>query len=252
MSIFLFSFIPTPRSSHRILITGHHHCRSTTWIAWISSLGFHWRCDWILIDDVFARGYLSPINLNRNLGRRLGRVVAVVVVVLVHGPLLDGFATHFIAPLGVFVSLSVYSWSRSITYLHPSPSILRALSLSLSLSLSPSGSPCVVSPSIPRLPTPPPVCRAAAHPLLSLRQPSARTITVYPYNFLYPHLFARAFSAFRTRFLYLFRDSTEQRGYFRTRWNLPFRPRLFEISRVSRATTIGHRRRSPRSAGLFP
>lgn len=81
-------------------------------------------------DHVPARGPSTSINL----GRRLGRLSRwwwwwwwwlVVVVVVVHGPFLDGFATHFIAPLGVLVSSSL---SLTRCYLTPSLSVRRRVS----------------------------------------------------------------------------------------------------------------------------
>lgn len=144
-----------------------------------------------------------------NLGRRLGRVVAVVVVVVVvvHGPFLDGFATHFIAPLGA--SFSVYPC------LAPSSSLVAlALALARSLRLS---FPRFLSFWIAVCRLPPPhaylplhLSAVSLHTLSTLRQPYSHD-HVHPYNFPYPHL-PRAFSTFRTRFLYLFRDSTEQRN----------------------------------------
>ena len=95
-------------------------------------------------------------------------VAVVVVVVLVHGPFLDGFVTHFITALGVLVSpfpsLTLSSSSLSV-----------ALTLLRSISLAPwpiSVARRVPSPSNLHLPTPPPVCRAAAHPLLPPRNPA--------------------------------------------------------------------------------
>lgn len=142
-----------------------------------------------------------------NLGRRLGRVVAVVVVVVVvvHGPFLDGFATHFIAPLGA--SFSVYprlapSSSFVSLVLAPSPrlSFSRFLSCWIPVCRLP----------LPHAYLPLHLSAAPLHTLSSLRQPYSHD-HVHPYNFPYPHL-PRAFSTFRTRFLYLFRDSTEQRN----------------------------------------
>lgn len=141
-----------------------------------------------------------------NLGRRLGRVVAVVVVVVVHGPFLDGFATHFIAPLGASFSVS--------PCLVPSSSFVVVLALARSLRLSFSRflsfwiNVCRLPPPHAYLPLH--LSAAPLHTLSSLRQPYSHD-HVHPYNFPYPHL-PRAFSTFRTRFLYLFRDSTEQRN----------------------------------------
>lgn len=79
-----------------------------------------------------------------NLGRRLGRVVAVVVVVVVvvHGPFLDGFATHFIAPLGASFSLSIPVSFRPLLSFF---SLSRLLFVSPSLGFSLSGLTCAVS-----------------------------------------------------------------------------------------------------------
>lgn len=103
-------------------------------------------------------------------------VTVLVVVVAVHGPFLDGFATRFIAPLGVFVSPSVYPC------LAPSRSF-DSLSSSLVLSISLLLNHRVPSPSTLHLPTPPPVYRGAAHPLFPPPTLLARpqyTRTIFP------------------------------------------------------------------------
>lgn len=156
-----------------------------------------------------------------NLGRRLGRVVAVVVavVVVVHGPFLDGFSTHFIAPLGA--SFSVYPClapSSSFVVLALAPSLRLSFPRFLSFWIA----VCRLPPPHAYLPLH--LSAAPLHTLSSLRKPYSHD-HVHPYDFPYPHL-PRVFSTFRTRFLYLFRDSTEQRNASHTmiRATLPSSP----------------------------
>lgn len=103
------------------------------------------------------------------------------------------------------------SLSRSVLLLRFSRCRAFSSSLLLSVSLFLSDRR-VPSPSAPRLPTPPPVCRAAAHPLVPPPTLLARSRTPVQFSLSPPT--ARLLYLPHTRFLYLFRDSTEQRNCF--------------------------------------
>ena len=114
-------------------------------------------------------------------------IVDVVIIIAACGPLVRGFAKHFIAP----------------------PSILRAARASLRFSLFHVYLPLHLS-------------AAALYTLSPATNPRHRTTRVYPHDFPYPHppsLTPRTSATFCTRFLYLLREFTDNTTA-RSRWAL--------------------------------
>lgn len=97
----------------------------------------------LYIDDI-TRGLFVAVT---SIILLVNVIIVLTVLVTVCGPLVRGFATHFIAP----------------------PSIL----------------PVPLRFPVPRLSTPPPVCCGAVHPL-SRHQPLVG-LRAYPHDFPYPH-----------------------------------------------------------------